>query len=265
MASSPVISKIDGPLLSITFNRPEARNAANLHMFEAFESALVQAEDDAIRCVMIRGTAGHFMAGGDLKLFAEVPETPMDQRHAKFSDLIEIAHKPLKRLRTLAKPVVAVVEGAAAGYGLSVLNNCDLAIAADTSFYSVAYTAIGTSPDGGGTYALTRLLGMKKAMQLALLNERLSATEALDVGLVNYLVPTDQLDVEALILCTKLAGGPTLAFAKTKALLWAGLERDFQGQLEAEKDAFAKSTMTDDFAEGVNAFLQRRRPEFMGR
>lgn len=265
MSDAPVLTKIDGAVLTLTFNRPKTRNAADLDVFQAFDEALKLAEADQIRCVIIRGAEGHFMAGGDLRLFATVPNTPVDERHEKFSKVINIAHGPLRRIRALPKPVVAVVEGAAAGYGLSVLNNCDLAIAADSSYYSVAYTAIGTSPDGGGTFALSRLLGIKKAMQLALMNDRLTAKEALELGFVNFVVPEADLETEAAKLCHKLASGPTLAFAKTKALLWSALDRDFDGQLDAEKDAFAYSTMTDDFNEGVGAFITKKQPDFQGK
>lgn len=265
MSKNTVLSEVNGSVLTVTFNRPQARNAADLDTFIEFDKALVVAEDDSIRCVIIRGAAGHFMAGGDLRMFAKVPETPMDERHEAISKVVDIAHAPLRRLRALAKPVVAIAEGGVAGYGLSVLNNCDLAIASDTSFYSVAYTAIGTSPDGGGSFALSRLIGVKKAMQLALMNDRLTAQEALDIGFVNYVVPEAGLKQAADKLVQHLANGPTLAYAKAKHLLWSGQDRDFDGQLEAEKDAFANSTMTEDFVEGVMSFITKKKPEFKGK
>ncbi|MGH6991538.1 MAG: enoyl-CoA hydratase-related protein, partial [Stellaceae bacterium] len=161
--------------------------------------------------------------------------------------------------------VVASVQGAAAGFGLSLMMACDLVIAADSAFFTLAYINIGTSPDGSGTYFLPRVVGQKKAMEIALLGDRFDAATAKAMGLINFIVPAAELEAETMKLATRLATGPTRAIANTKRLINHSLERSLESQLQAEAMSFADCAASEDWLEGVKAFAEKRRPAFKGR
>ena len=178
---------------------------------------------------------------------------------------IHEVHSLIIAIRRMPKPVVASVSGACAGFGLSFMSAADLAIAADDSYYTLAYTLIGTSPDGGSTYALPRLVGLKKATELALLGDRFDAATAKDYGLVNWVVPAADLAAETEKLAARLAAGPTVAYGRTKALLQRSLDNPLERQLQLEADNFAACAVEPDFAEGVTAFVEKRRAAFTGK
>jgi len=167
-------------------------------------------------------------------------------------------------LRHMPKPVVAVVRGAAAGFGLSLVLAADLALAAEDAIFASGYIHLGTSPDGGLTATLGRVVGLKQAAELMMLGERFDAERALALGLVNRLVPPAALEGEALALATRLANGPTHAYARTKALLQATLGEAFDAQLRRETESFAACAAGEEFVEGVRAFLEKRPPNFAG-
>ena len=249
----------------ITLNRPEARNALSLEMREGLGQFAAQVEfDDAVRCVVLRGAGGHFMAGGDIKRFKDMQSSPPAQRNAEVLNGLHSLHFAIYRLRSMKKPVLASVQGAAAGAGVSLLAACDLAIAGDDAYFTLAYAHIGLSPDGSSTYFLPRMLGLRKAMELALLAERFDAAEAREMGLVNRVVPAAELEVETLKLANRLANGPTFAFGRAKALMQASLENTLERQLELEGRSLAECMGTADHAEGVDAFLEKRAPVFQG-
>lgn len=179
--------------------------------------------------------------------------------------LVDRAHRIVHLLRDMPKPILAVIEGAAAGFGVSLLLACDLALAADDAVFTMAYSHIGASPDGGSTFHLPRTVGTKRAMEMALLGERFDGRKAAEIGLVNRALPAAELDRAAGKLATLLASGPTAAYARTKALLNQSGANDLDAQLAAEADAFARGAATRDFAEGVAAFMEKRRPCFTGR
>ena len=167
-------------------------------------------------------------------------------------------------MRYMPKPVVAIVQGAAAGFGLSLVLAADLALAADDAVFTSGYIHLGTSPDGGMTATLPHIVGIKHAAELMLLGDRFDAQRALALGLVNRVVPAGALDAEAAALAARLAAGPLHAYGRTKALLQATIGDAFDAQLRRETESFAACAATDDFAEGVRAFLEKRRPAFTG-
>jgi 2-(1,2-epoxy-1,2-dihydrophenyl)acetyl-CoA isomerase len=160
------------------------------------------------------------------------------------------------------KPVIAVVHGAVAGFGLSLMLACDFALAADNAYFTMAYCHIGLSPDGGATWSLPRLVGLRKATELALLGERFDARTAATLGLVNRVVPLAELNREAELLAARLAAGPAAALARTKALLQSSFDHSLDQQLGAEKRAFAACAAEPDFAEGLAAFAEKRQARF---
>jgi 2-(1,2-epoxy-1,2-dihydrophenyl)acetyl-CoA isomerase len=174
-------------------------------------------------------------------------------------------HCAIIALRAAAKPVLASVHGAVAGAGVSLLAAADLAIAAAGAKFTLAYSKIATSPDGGSTYFLPRILGVRKALELMMLSETFDAATALDLGLVNRVVPDDELAAATDTLARRLAAGPTLAYGETKALVNRTFEQSLSSQLEAEAQAFARCAATADLAEGVTAFVQKRKPAFKGK
>ena len=260
-----VLLDIDGGVATLTLNRPEALNALDRTMNEALVQRMAQMERDAsVRCVVIRGAGDNFMAGGDLKLFYSMRDLDPAERRSQAEQFIHEMHPAMISLRRMPKPVLASVRGAAAGFGVSLVMGCDLAIAADDAFFTLAYCHIGASPDGSSTYTLPRMVGLKRAMELALLGERFDAKTAEAYGLINRVVPATELDAETAKLAQRLAAGPTQAYANTKALLNRSVRSSFEEQLQAELEAFGECTTTEDFVEGVRAFVEKRKPEFRG-
>jgi 2-(1,2-epoxy-1,2-dihydrophenyl)acetyl-CoA isomerase len=260
--TTTVILERRGACATITLNRPERMNALDAAMMRDLDAATREvAEDGSVRAVMLRGAGRSFMSGGDVAMFhAEGAALA-----GKFEAIAGVFHASVKRLRTMPKPVLACVQGAAAGGGLSAMLACDLAIAAKDAYFSLAYAGIGTSPDGGSTFTLPRIVGMRKALELAFLPERFDAQTALSLGLVNWVVENDELEARAREILERLASGPTFAYARTKALFNETWERPMAAQLEAELAAFARCAATADFAEGVGAFVAKRKPGFSGK
>jgi 2-(1,2-epoxy-1,2-dihydrophenyl)acetyl-CoA isomerase len=266
VGNDTVLLDVADGIATVTLNRPQALNALDLAMSEALRDITERVESDAaVRVVVLRGAGEHFMAGGDIKWFHAMLDTPAAERRSRFERLIAEVHGSVLRLRRMGKPVVASVQGAVAGFGLSLMNACDLALAADSAYFTLAYCHIGTSPDGGATWGLPRLVGLKQAMEIALLGDRFDAARALELGLVNRVVPAAELEAETQKFAARLAAGPTAAYAKTKRLLNESIDRTLAEQLLAEQDEFAASALTEDFAEGVRAFVEKRKPEFRGR
>lgn len=162
----------------------------------------------------------------------------------------------------MRKPVIASVRGAVAGFGLSLMNSCDLAVSSDDAYFTMAYRHIGVSPDGSGTYGLPRVVGMKRAMAIALLGDRFDAQYALDAGLVNLVVTAEQLSASTLALARRLSSGPIGALGRTKVLLNESINRHLLDQLSEEKESFLQCADDTDFAIGLQAFMDRRTPQF---
>jgi 2-(1,2-epoxy-1,2-dihydrophenyl)acetyl-CoA isomerase len=245
----------------ITFNRPERLNAIDLTMAAALREIVehLSSRDD-VRVVVLRGAGGAFMSGGDIRLF----QGDRDQATSVVGELIDHFHGAVVGLQRLPAPVVASVHGVAAGGGFSLALGADLRIAADTATLMPAYLRLGTSPDGGGTFFLSRLVGPSKALEIFLLGGTFSAADALGLGIVNRVVPEVDLRHETAQLARAIARGAMPAVAHAKALMF-GRDLDvLQRQLTAEKEAFLDCVRSRDFEEGVAAFLSKRRPQFKG-
>lgn len=258
----PVLLKVDGPIARIVFNRPKVLNALSVAAAEAFLGACKSiAADSGNRVVVIAGEGRAFMAGGDITAF----QGPADEVLKHVPTIMEPLHEGLDILAGLAQPVIASLHGPVAGAGMSIALSTDLAIAADTAIFTLAYSKLGTSPDGSSSWSLPRLVGLRKAMEIALLSDVYDAPEALRLGLINRIVPAADLASQTDKLARRLAEGPTFAYGQAKALLRRSLDRSLHDQMAAEAAAFGACIGTADFAEGVNAFLAKRQPTFKGK
>lgn len=248
---------------TLTLNRPESLNALNLELIAALRDATARvAYDPAVRVVVIRGAGEHFMAGGDLKWFRSQLDHSPAERQAIYENVVESVQSVVLRLRRMDKPVIAAVRGAAAGFGLSLVLACDLAVACETAYFTLAYRHIALSPDGGATWTLPRLVGMKKAAEIALLGDRFDARAALDLGLINEVVPDAEFEAAVAKLARRLASGPREALGRTKALLQQAFETSFAEQLAGEQHDFAACAALPDFDEGLAAFFEKRAARF---
>lgn len=254
-----------GSIATLTMNRPEARNALSMEMRAELCSALHDIEmDDSVRCVVLKGEGEHFMAGGDVKGMGESIKKSSEEIKKEFLLRIHDLHPIMFAMRRMPKPIIASCRGAAAGAGVSVALACDLIIAAEDAFFTLAYCKIGTSPDGSSSFHLPRAVGIKKAMEIALLGDRFDAQIAKDIGMINFVVPNDQLNAETDALANRLANGPTHVYGNTKALFYRSLESEFESQLQAEAEYFADCASRPDFKEGVTAFIEKREAKFTG-
>lgn len=247
---------------TITLNRPEAANAMSPLMAREFSQAALLCDDDPdIRAVLIASTGRMFCAGGDLGAFGAAGDGARHLLMEMASDL----HVGLSRLARSRAPVIAAVNGTAAGAGFSLVMACDLAIAAERAVFTMAYTRAGLSPDGSSTYYMPRKIGDRRTRELMLTNRVLNAAEALDWGVVNQVVADDQVAATAGALARQLAEGPTLAFAAVKRLLNGTFEQGLESQMELEGRAIADLAISADGREGIDAFLNKRKPGFTGR
>jgi 2-(1,2-epoxy-1,2-dihydrophenyl)acetyl-CoA isomerase len=253
--SSLLVSR-DGGIVRLRLNRPQQLNALDHVTAQAFAQACRDiASDQAVRAVIIDGAGRAFTAGGDL---GELRANPTGASIG----LIGPMHEAIVLLAEMRAPVIASLHGAVAGAGLSLALACDFAIAAEGTRFTLAYVNIGTSSDLAGSWTLPRLVGLRKALEIALLGEPFDAAEALRLGLVNRVVPAAELDAHTLALAQRLASGPALAIAQLKRLMHISFEHDLRGQLDAERAAFLRCAASQDFAEGIDAFLAKRAPRF---
>ena len=252
-----VLTSRDGAVLTITLNRPEVYNAFNRELHLALREALTEAQDAAVRAVVVTGAGKGFCAGQDLKEFGTVA--------ASVDEALEQTYHPNVRLvRSLAKPVIAAVNGPAAGAGLSFACACDVRIAASSATFVPGFVGIGLVPDAGGTWFVHRLLGFARAFEWMCSNERLNSAEAAAWGLVSEVVPDDEFQSRVADVAAEWAARPTLAVGRTKQLFEHAYGAALEAQLALEAELQKASTETADFTEGVNAFLEKRAPEFTG-
>ncbi len=248
---------------TLTLNRPDSLNTLDFAMIEALVARTAEvAADNDLRVVVLRGSGRHFMAGGDIRTFAEqLAELPA-ARSSGFLQMIGRLHAAIENLHRMPHPVVGCVHGAVAGFGLSLMNACDLVVAADDAYFASAYRQIALTPDGGGSWSLPRLVGMRKAMEIFLLGERFTAADALALGIVNKVVPAAELAATTETIVRSIVRGPVLALRKTKRLLRESLARTLSEQLQAEAISFSECAGAADFDEGITAFLAKRPPNF---
>ena len=259
----PVLLARDGAVATLTLNRPAALNALDMAMMDALVAhTTALAADTTLRVVVLRGAGPHFMAGGDLRTFAERIAAAPAEREDEFRRIVDRVHVAIEQIHRMPHAVIGALHGAVAGFGLSLAAACDLAVAAEDAYFASAYRQIGLTPDGGGSWSLPRIVGMRKALEIHLLSERFDAHEAWRIGLVNRVVARDALDATVRELAQSIAEGPALALRNVKRLVRDSLERTLSEQLRAEAQSFAQCAATKDFVEGIGAFLEKRRPRF---
>jgi 2-(1,2-epoxy-1,2-dihydrophenyl)acetyl-CoA isomerase len=248
---------------TLTLNRPKALNALDMAMTHAFVPAVQQiANDPSIRVVIVQGAGEHFMAGGDIKGFGETLATPGPERKKHFMEMIHFIHAGVELMQRMDVIAVAKVRGACAGFGMSIAIGCDLTIASDDAYFATAYKAIGLTPDGGQSYFLPRLVGVKKAMELTLLSERIKADEAQRLGFVNKVVPLTELDDTVDRIAAQIAASARGAMSGAKRLLTTSLSHTISEHLNAEAESFSTCASKDDFVEGIRAFIEKRPARF---
>jgi 2-(1,2-epoxy-1,2-dihydrophenyl)acetyl-CoA isomerase len=252
-----VLASRDGAVLTITLNRPEVYNAFNAALHERLAAALEEAADSEVRAVVVTGSGPGFCSGQDLQEFREHSGGIRER-------LEDTYHPNIRALRALEKPVLAAVNGAAAGAGLSLACACDVRIASDAASFVPGFIGIGLVPDSGGSLFLHRILGAR-AFEWMVSNRRLSAEEALGLGLVSEVVPVEGFSARVRELGDWYAALPTRGVAFTKRLFDHAAASSLEEQLELEAELQQAATQTEDFREGVQAFLDKRPPLFRGR
>ena len=260
MPENSVLFAVRDNVAHVTLNRPQAGNALDLEMAKELAAAALECERDRhVRAVLLSGAGKSFCAGGDVKIFVAQQDLPRYLRQ-----ITSHLHLAVSRFARLDAPVIAAVHGSAAGGGFSLAISCDLVLAAESATFLMAYTKIGMAPDGGSTYFLPRLVGLKRAMELTLTNRVLSATEAREWGIVTEVVPQENLASRAEELARTLAQGPTGAFGSAKRLLHGGWNQTLETQMELESRAIAEAGSTADGQEGIRAFVEKRTAKFTG-
>lgn len=254
-----ILTAIDDGICTITLNRPSVFNSFDQAMGRAFQSALDEAAQNAeVRCVVVTGNGKAFCAGQDLKEVTS-PDAP------DFTEIVEKTYnESVRRIRFMEKPVIGAVNGVAAGAGANIALACDLTIARSSASFIQAFSKIGLIPDSGGTWFLPRLVGMQRAAALAFLGDKLNAEEAEHMGLIYRAVADDVFEQEVQALAVRLAQMPTRGLGLTKKAFNAGWDADLSSHLTTERDLQMEASETEDYAEGVAAFLEKRAPNFKG-
>jgi 2-(1,2-epoxy-1,2-dihydrophenyl)acetyl-CoA isomerase len=254
----------DGDVALIRLNRPEALNALSLQLTRDLDAAIRQAEGEGARSIVITGSGRAFCSGGDIREMRSMWETE-GRIEAFLEEPLEALHGVIRRIRETPIPFIAAVNGICAGAGTNVALACDLIVASETAGFNEAFVKIGLTPDCGGSFFLPRAVGEKLAAELFMTGESVSAERAAQFGMINRVVPADDLMVDALLLAKKLAQAPTAAIGRIKRMLNASYSNSLQQQLALEHELQLESGRADDFREGVTAFFEKRQPSFSGR
>lgn len=252
-----------GPVARLTLNRPEALNALDHAAADEILSALEALEaDPEVRAVVVTGEGKHFCSGGDIKAMATaLPDHPTHF----FEKELQVLHRAVLKIRRSRKPFIASVRGHTAGAGFSLALTCDFRVVSETARFTMAFVRLGLAPDSGGSYLLTRLVGEARAKYLCLTGETIDAWEADRIGLATRLVPDADLQKATDALAAALAAAPPLALAQIKSLIQASWDGILDDQLDRETDAQIALGRTEDFQEGIRAFLEKRPPVFKGK
>ncbi len=258
-----LLCRVEERVAVVTLNRPESRNALSASLKEALHRTLDLLEsDEGVGCLLLTGAGGAFCSGGDTKVMASAGRPPSMEDRQK---ILRWEHRLPARLHHLPKPVIAALPGAAAGAGFSLALSADIRIAAESAFVMTSFSRLGLSGDYGGTWFLTRLVGTARARELYFTGRRVPARECEAMGIVNRVVPDDELEREAFELARTIAAGPPIAHRFMKANLNRALEADLQTCLDYEADRMVRGAMTEDYREAVSAFAEKRTPQFRGR
>ncbi len=262
-ATSKLLIENDGAVRTLRLHRPDSLNALDNELLSALGKAVADAEKDkSVRCVVITGAGRGFCSGQDL---ADVGARSQSDEPLELGAHLRDRYNPLiTRLRTMEKPVLAAVNGVAAGAGCSLALACDIRVASESASFIEAFIHVGLVPDSGSTFMLPRLIGLARAMEMACTGRKVTAAEALQIGLVNQVVPDDQLAEATKKLAQKLAALPTRAIGLTKRAFNAAWNADLEAQLDYEAMLQTTAGQTRDHREGVAAFLEKRPPHFTG-
>lgn len=269
---SDLIFEVNGPVARITLNRPEVRNAFSDEMLRLWVEALIEAQDrQDVRAIVVTGSGSAFCAGGDVKSMAKGNGFLTNAEQTDQAEVVELKNSLWKKVHRVAltlqdvdKPVIASINGAATGAGLDMALLCDLRIAADTAMFAESYVNIGLVPGDGGAFLLPRLVGLSKALELLWTGDAFDAEEAERIGLVNKVVPEVELETATAELANKLSAGPPIAMALIKRAVFQGLNSDLRTALDSISSHMAIVTQTRDYKEGLEAFLEKRKPDFTG-
>jgi 2-(1,2-epoxy-1,2-dihydrophenyl)acetyl-CoA isomerase len=252
-----------GKVGMIILNRPESLNALTRQVGQEFLAAVAETRELGARAIVVTGAGRAFCAGGDLREMQKIAEQE-GKVEAFFDEPLRLLNECILLIRHSPLPFVAAVNGAASGGGCNLALACDLVIAGESARFNQAFIKIGLVPDCGGSFILPRLVGWKRAAELMITGDVISSSRACEMGMINAVVPDDELISQALAMAEKLAQAPTAAIGRIKELLEASATNDYGGQLELERKTQIQSGKTKDFREGVAAFLEKRPPKFVG-
>lgn len=247
----------------LVLNRPESLNALTSQVGQEFKSAIAELKSRGARAIVITGAGRAFCAGGDIREMQKIAERE-GKVTAFFDEPLRLLNECILLIRQTPVPVIAAVNGFASGGGCNFALACDVVIAAESAKFNQAFIKIGLVPDCGGTFILPRLVGWRRATELLMTGEVTTAARALEMGMINAVVPDDQLMSQAMAMAKQLAQAPTAAIGQIKKLLEASAVNNYESQLELERRSQLEAGETNDFREGVTAFLQKRAPKFTG-